>query len=142
MPLDLRGVCPLLAVFDMPRSLAFYRDILGFEIVQAAPPHPTDHPDNFGWAWLRHGSSEVMLNTLHDPEEPRPPLPDPARVEAHADATLYIGAPDVDSVYRHLVAAGVPADPPTNAHYGMRQLYTRDPDGFGVCFQWPVASPQ
>jgi catechol 2,3-dioxygenase-like lactoylglutathione lyase family enzyme len=37
MALDLRGVCPLLQVFDMPASLAFYRDVLGFTIVEAAP---------------------------------------------------------------------------------------------------------
>jgi hypothetical protein len=22
--------------------------------------------------------------------------------------------------------------------YGMKQLYVRDPDGFGLCFQWKV----
>jgi len=139
---DLRGVCPLLTVFDMPRSLAFYRDTLGFEVVEAAPRHPQGHPDNFGWAWLRHGSCEVMLNTLYDPDDPRPSVPDPARVEAHADAILYIGAPEVDGVYRHLVAAGLPAKAPSDAPYGMRQLYTKDPDGFGLCFQWPVATPR
>ncbi len=32
------GVCPLLEVFDMPASLAFYRDVLGFEVVASAPP--------------------------------------------------------------------------------------------------------
>ncbi|MFN8653671.1 MAG: VOC family protein [Gemmatimonadales bacterium] len=139
MPLDLRGVCPLLAVFDMPRAIAFYRDILGFEVVASAPSNPKGHPDGFGWAWLRHGTSEVMLNTLHDPDDPRPPQPDASRVDAHADTIIYLGAPEVDAVYRHLQAAGVAAEPPTNAPYGMRQLYTRDPDGFGICFQWPVA---
>lgn len=38
MPLELRYVCPLLQVFDMPTSLGFYRDLLGFEVVGAAPP--------------------------------------------------------------------------------------------------------
>ena len=31
MALDLRGMCPLLEVFDMPTSLGFYCDVLGFE---------------------------------------------------------------------------------------------------------------
>jgi catechol 2,3-dioxygenase-like lactoylglutathione lyase family enzyme len=34
MCIEIRGMSPLLSVFDMPASLAFYRDVLGFEIVQ------------------------------------------------------------------------------------------------------------
>ncbi len=28
---------PLLQVYDLPTSLAFYRDVLGFEVVDTAP---------------------------------------------------------------------------------------------------------
>jgi len=38
MRIAVRGVCPLLEVFDMPTSIRFYRDVLGFEVVEAAPP--------------------------------------------------------------------------------------------------------
>jgi glyoxylase I family protein len=31
--LAVRGLCPLIQVFDIPTSLRFYRDILGFEEV-------------------------------------------------------------------------------------------------------------
>ena len=50
MPIDMRGVCPLMQVFDMPTSVRFYRDVLGFEIVGHAPVRA---PDEFGWCWLR-----------------------------------------------------------------------------------------
>ena len=33
MGIEIKGLCPLIQVFDMPRSLRFYHDILGFEIV-------------------------------------------------------------------------------------------------------------
>lgn len=33
MTVEVRGVCTLLLVFDMPKSLGFYRDVLGFEVV-------------------------------------------------------------------------------------------------------------
>ena len=36
MAIDIRGGCPLLAVFDMPTSIAFYRDVLGFEVIRPA----------------------------------------------------------------------------------------------------------
>jgi glyoxylase I family protein len=42
----------------------------------------------------------------------------------------------VDGAYAQLLAKGVSTDqPPKVAHYGMKQLYLRDPDGFGLCFQ-------
>jgi uncharacterized glyoxalase superfamily protein PhnB len=31
--MKVEGVCPLLWVFDMPKAIAFYRDLLGFEVV-------------------------------------------------------------------------------------------------------------
>lgn len=34
MTITVRGLCPLLQVFDMPTSLRFYRDILGFSVVE------------------------------------------------------------------------------------------------------------
>ena len=30
VPIAIRGLCPLLQVFDMPTSLRLYRDVLGF----------------------------------------------------------------------------------------------------------------
>ena len=49
MSFELRGVCALLQVFDMPASLAFYRDVLGFSIIGSAPPR--ERGDDFGWVW-------------------------------------------------------------------------------------------
>ena len=33
MGIEVQDVCTLLQVFDMPRAVRFYRDVLGFEIV-------------------------------------------------------------------------------------------------------------
>jgi glyoxylase I family protein len=134
--LDLRGICPLLQVFDMPESLAFYRDLLGFEIIATAPPAATVTNDAFGWVWLRHGQTQLMLNTAYDPNDERPTTREPARVAAHDDTILYIGAPDVDETYRHLQGKGLRVDPPKITHYRMKQLMVKDPDGFPLCFQW------
>jgi catechol 2,3-dioxygenase-like lactoylglutathione lyase family enzyme len=125
----------------MPASLAFYRDVLGFEIVHAAPRNPPGHPDNYGWVLLRHGHTELMLNSAYDPDDQRPPAPDAGRVAAHDDTALYIGAPDVEAVYRHLRDHGLEVAPPAIAYYGMKQLHLKDPDGFTVCFQWAAEAP-
>lgn len=47
MSFELAGFCPLLQVFDMPTSLAFYRDVLGFEVIQASPPGDKVSGENF-----------------------------------------------------------------------------------------------
>src|SRR5262245_2150347 len=142
MALDLRGVCPLLQVFDMPASLAFYRDLLGFEVVQAAPPPERVRGDDFGWVWLRRGGADLMLNTAYDPDAERPPVPDPARVAAHDDTALFIRCPDVDGAYRYLRSRGVAVEAPKVAPYGMQQMILKDPDGFSLCFQWPADAPK
>lgn len=138
MPLDLRDLCPLLQVFDMVESLAFYRDIIGFEIVASSPETAGPRGTNLGWVYLRLGGATLMLNTRYDPEDVRPAQRDPVQVAAHDDTSLYIACADVDATYEHLRARGVAMAPPRVAYYGMKQLYLKDPDGFTVCFQCPV----
>lgn len=136
MPVQFQSLCPLLEVFDMPASLAFYRDALGMTIIEAAPPPNKVTDDEFGWVWLQRDSTSLMLNSMYEMPADRPPSADPARVAAHRDTTLYFGCPDVDGMYVHLRAKGITPEPPQVASYGMKQLYLTDPDGFNVCFQW------
>lgn len=130
MAIDVRGMAPLIQVFDMPTSIAFYCEVLGFQIKGTSKPGP-----KFGWALLSLNGVELMLNTAYE-EDNRPAAPDPARVAAHDDTCLYFGCPDVDAAYEHLCALGVNVKPPRVAHYGMKQLYLSDPDGYNLCFQW------
>jgi len=131
MSIEVRGVCALLQVFDMPTSVRFYRDVLGFEIVETS----VRDGDRFDWGLLRLGEAELMLNTAYEADD-RPASPDPQRLSQHRDVCLYFGCPDPDAAYRHLRAKGVDVEPPKITPYGMNQLYVRDPDGFLLCFQW------
>jgi catechol 2,3-dioxygenase-like lactoylglutathione lyase family enzyme len=132
MSLTVDGLCPLLQVFDMPTSIAFYRDVLGFEVVAAVPAG-----DRCDWALLRLGPAELMLNTAYEAPY-RPPAPDPARLRAHRDTALFFGCADVQAAYEHLVEQGLDVKPPSVRDYGMTQLYVRDPDGYELCFQCPT----
>ncbi|HKR12160.1 MAG TPA: VOC family protein [Pyrinomonadaceae bacterium] len=134
MSIEVQSVCALLQVFDMPASVRFYRDVLGFEIVETSERNG----DQFDWGWLRLNNADLMLNTAYE-QEHRPAQPDTARVAAHRDTCLYFGCPDVDAAYRHLREHGVEVEEPKVAPYGMKQLYVTDPDGYNLCFQWPVA---
>jgi len=132
MTIAIRGLCPLLQVFDMRTSLQFYRDILGF--VEVAK---SGQGDDVHWVLLRHGDADLMLNTAYDDGQ-RPPIPDSTRVSAHADTSLFMRCEDLEGAYAHLVAHGVRARRPKAGPYGMKQLYAADPDGYELCFQWPV----
>jgi glyoxylase I family protein len=133
MSIEVRGVCALLQVFDMPTSVRFYRDVLGFEIIETSPRDG----DQFDWGLLRLNDAQVMLNTAYE-QEYRPARPEPARVAAHGDTCLYFSCPHVDSAYQHLRAHGIDVKQPKVAPYGMKQLYVNDPDGYSLCFQWPA----
>jgi catechol 2,3-dioxygenase-like lactoylglutathione lyase family enzyme len=132
MGIGLDGMTPLIQVFDMPRSVAFYRDVLGFEVVASAPPG-----NEFDWCLLRLDGIELMLNTAYERPE-RPPEPEATRTETHGDTALFFGCPDIDAALGHLRAKGLRIEPPLTTSYGMKQLHFKDPDGYAVCLQWPA----
>lgn len=132
MSLRIGGFATLLQVFDMPTSLAFYRDVLGFEVASDAPDDGV-----CDWVMLKRYESELMLNTAYEVDD-RPPAPEPARISAHADTALFFGCEDVDAAYAFLQQRGVAAKAPVITDYGMKQLYLKDPDGYDICLQQPV----
>lgn len=139
MPAHLSGVTPLVSVFDMPESIKFYCDMLGFTIVNCSPEIEAPEGRYFHWAWLRLGDADVMLNTAYDAGE-RPATRNSNRWAGHKDTCLYFGCADVDQIYEELMARGLSLNKPKDAYYGMRQLYLCDPDGYTLCFQHPVRS--
>lgn len=136
MRIRIEGFAPLLQVFDMPTSIAFYRDVLGFQVISSSPPRARD---DFDWCLLRLDGVDLMLNTAYECDS-RPPAPSPSRVSAHKDIALFLGCRDVDGAYTYLREKGVIINPPTIAPYGMKQLYFKDPDGYEICLQWSVVA--
>lgn len=130
MSITITGLTPMFEVFDMPTSLKFYCDVLGFEIVSSSSP-----PPNCGWAMVKKDGHLLMFNTMYDPDGERPDKPDAARAAAHGDASIYFGCADADAIYDALRTKGLDVGPPAVAYYGMKQLYLKDPDGYVLCFQ-------
>lgn len=132
MEIKTDGICTLLQVFDMNASIFFYCNVLGFELYQSAGPE-----EDKGWVWLKKGNIELMLNTAYETSD-RPLQPDPSRVAVHSDTCIYIGCLNIDQAYDYLLSKGIQLSPPTITHYGMKQMYLLDPDGYSLCFQWSV----
>jgi glyoxylase I family protein len=128
----LEGIAPLLQVFDMPTSLNFYRDILGFRIVQSS-----GQGDDVDWVLLKLNDIELMLNTAYEKPN-RPSTPDLKRKDAHRDTILYFGCPDTDTTYSYLIDKGLDIKKPEITGYGWKALNLIDPDGYHLCFHYPI----
>ena len=125
-----------LKVADLERSLAFYRDVLGFELTQ-----------RFGSqaAFLSAGGyhHQIGLNTWESAGGSPPP---PGTTGLYHVAILYPTRALLADALRRLLAAGIELD--GAADHGVSEaLYLRDPDGNGVELywdrpqeQWPRAS--
>ena len=68
MAIEVQGVAPLVQVFDMPRSIRFYRDLLGFALTGNSKAKSSD-PDDVNWAMLQLSNATIMLNTAYDPDD-------------------------------------------------------------------------
>ena len=114
MSINVNGVAPLVQVFDMKKSIHFYRDQLGFTLTGKSASF-SDDPDDVGWCMLELGPACVMLNTAYDPGRSSHPrqdaTPDAARWSGHQDTCLYFGHPDVNAAYQHIARPGPHAQP-------------------------------
>jgi catechol 2,3-dioxygenase-like lactoylglutathione lyase family enzyme len=131
---NVHGVTTLLEIFDMGRSVAFYR-ALGFAVVAHWPDR--EHEEKWDWVRLRLGGAELMLNTRYELEE-RPMAPDAVRSAGHADTELFFGCADLDGLCRDFRLGGMGAPEPETTFYGTRLVRLIDPDGFVICFQSPI----
>ena len=131
-----RGMAPLLQVFDMPASIRFYRDIIGFEVISTSNG-PTPPDENYDWALLSINEIQLMLNTAYE-HDSRPDAPDPTRTASHQDTSIYFGCPDVEAAYEYIINKGLKIEKPHITHYGFKEIHFSDPDGYELVFHWPV----
>lgn len=111
----LQTVTPILPVGDLAAAIAFYRDVLGFQVAWQWGMPPTI-------ASVCRDTVELMLE-VHGPDE-------------HAGAAkLYVAMSGVDAWYEAATRAGakvlVPLAP---REYGMKDCRIADPDGNELSF--------
>lgn len=121
---------------DLPRALAFYRDVLGFEeVLDHEWPEGTANmnathalPETAGRVvLLRLGRSMIELFDYHTPA---PKTADPGRLLCdHGITHLCLDVVDIDKEYERLSAAGMRFHCPPVQNGEARMTYGRDPDG-------------
>jgi lactoylglutathione lyase len=105
---------PIVSTPDLPRSLGFYRDLLGAAVAYQFPPDGEP-----GYVGLNLGGSHFGISRQ---EEPGPTVND--RV------TLWVYTVDCDAAVERLRAAGVPiVQEPVDQPWGERMARVTDPDG-------------
>jgi catechol 2,3-dioxygenase-like lactoylglutathione lyase family enzyme len=122
------SISPFFIVNRVPRSIAFYRDKLGFEVMFQEPPAPDQDP--FFAIVLRDG---VMIFLKGSGE----PFPNGKRYYwARWDA--YLGVPDPDALAGEFSGRGtVFSEPLKDTHDGLRGFEITDPDGYVLFFGRP-----
>jgi catechol 2,3-dioxygenase len=114
-----------LKVADLERAIAFYRDVLGFELTQ-----------RFGAqaAFLSAGGyhHHIGLNTWESLDGDPPPR---GSTGLYHLAILYPTRVELARALRRLIDAGVPLEGASD-HGVSEALYLRDPDGNGVELYW------
>lgn len=116
---------PSLIVDDMPKTIAFYRDVLEFELVDAQPPAEP------WWARLRCGGVEIMLQMRSSLLEEYPFYRD---LPLGGTFDLYIEMDQVDDYYQRVKRRITPYFELADEPYGMREFTIRDCNGVVVAF--------
>jgi catechol 2,3-dioxygenase-like lactoylglutathione lyase family enzyme len=122
---------------DADRSIAFYRDQLGFKVVVDQSWQPGVDMADTVLGLERSSGRQVLLRIgnayleLFEFWSPPGRAGDPQRpVSDHGYTHLCIDVDDLDETYERLLTIGVPFhSPPQDLFPGVRTCYSRDPDG-------------
>ena len=123
--MPIQQVVPVLRVADVARSLAWYRQVLGF----VADPFPSKPPHRF--ALLRHGAVELMLRAGIGPD-------DRARPPYDWDVYLRLDREPFRDLHARLEAHGVVSRRLERMSYGLAEFEITDPDGHTLCLAQPI----
>ena len=118
------SVTPNLVVDDVQRSVAFYRDVLGFTVKQTVP---AEQP--FVFVWLERGAVPVFLNDRRTVEADIP-----AARAIRGGSGLFFVVTGVDALYEQVRERATVLMTIRNQPYGMREFTVADPDGFVLTF--------
>jgi catechol 2,3-dioxygenase-like lactoylglutathione lyase family enzyme len=126
MAYELKKLTPNLIVSDVARSIAWYRDILGFRVTTTVPESAP-----YVFAILQSGGVEAFLNA-----------PEPATTEYPAfknrpiggTLTLFIDVTDIAGAYASLKDRVTVVMPLEKKWYGVTEFAFTDPDGYVITF--------
>ena len=132
-PPIISSIAPFFIVSDVPTTLAFYRDKLGFDVTFRGPS-----PEDEFFGIVRRGGAVIMFKTLGVVSEGREigvdPVPNFGREPAFS-LDAYVEVPDPDTLATEFASRGVAfASPLSDSDDGLRGFVIKDLDGYGLFF--------
>lgn len=127
MAATIDGVSPLLIVRDVPTTLAFYRDKLGFAITFEGP-----EPSDIFFGIVSRGGAQLMFKSVGIE-----PVPNCTRDVGEGIAwwDAYVSVPDPDALNEEFLGRGVEMlQPLRDTEDGLRGFSLRDADGYVLFF--------
>ena len=124
------GISPFFIVRDVPSSLAFYRDRLGFDVTFEGP-----EPDDVFFGIVRRGGAQILFKAVGVAA-----VPNGTRDvgQGHARWDAYVDVPDPDALAAELAERGVSfSEPLADTHDGLRGFEIADGDGYVLFFGRP-----
>ena len=130
---SISAISPLFIVADVPATLSFYRDMLGFEVTFRGPD-----PDDEFFGIVRRDGAMIMFKALGVVSEGKEvivePVPNYKRKPVFSwDA--YLEVPDPDALAAEFASRGVRFSVPlADNDDGLRGFVIEDIDGYGLFF--------
>ncbi len=129
---NIQQVVPFLGVHDMPTSLRFYVEGLGFAVTKRWMPD-----GKMRWCWLEREGAALMLQEFwQDGSHEGAP-----EGVLGAGMCLYVICRDAIALYREFKGRGIEASPPFVGN-GMWVTGVTDPDGYSLYFESPTDAPE
>ena len=122
----LRKLTPNLMVEDVNRTIDFYRDTLGFEVIATQPEQ-----GRFDWAMMRSGDVELMFQTRASLTEEVPML---GGKETGGALTFYVETEGVLDLHERLKDKVTLAQDLHTTFYGMQEFAIVDCNGYILAF--------
>ena len=129
--MSLKNIIPMLATGDMEETVAFYRDVLGFEV--------RDKFESGGRIWWCElvRDDQALMFTQHEVDVDAPG----ARVGfGQTSINLYLDG-GVEEFHARLKEQGVAVSELHVAFYGVKQFDLRDPAGYTLVIGQPTGEP-
>jgi catechol 2,3-dioxygenase-like lactoylglutathione lyase family enzyme len=126
---DVVAISPFFIVTDVPSSLAFYRDRLGFDVTFQGP-----EPDDIFFGIVQRGGAQILLKSVGVTPVPNHTR-DIKQGIAWWDAFVYV--PDPDALAAELASRDVAFWEPfplKDTEDGLRGFAVQDPDGYVLFF--------
>ena len=127
---EISGIAPLFIVRDVPATLAFYRDLLGFEIIFEGP-----EPDDIFFGIAVRGGAMIMFKDVGVD-----PVPNYTRDvnQGNARWDAYLDVPEPDALAAEYASRSVEFSAPLeDTDDGLRGFELKDGNGYVLFFGRP-----